>query len=203
MEQFLTFLQEGFFHILDLQGYDHILFSFAICAIYANKDWKQILWIITSFTIAHSITLALSVFNIITINGNLVEFLIALTIFFTCIENLFIPQLHSYRVLLSGFFGLVHGMGFSRLLKELFMGMQFNAFTTLLPFNIGLEFGQIIIISFILLVIYCLIKLAYLKPKTITYIISVPVLFQSAIWMWHRFPWQHQILSSSFSLFLT
>ncbi|MCO4291961.1 HupE/UreJ family protein [Solitalea sp. MAHUQ-68] len=189
MDQFLTFLQEGFFHILDLQGYDHILFLFAICAIYTINDWKRILWIVTSFTIAHSITLALCVLNIISINGNLVEFLIAFTIFFTCVENLFIPQLHNYRVLFSGFFGLIHGMGFSRLLKDLFMGMEFNAFTTLLPFNLGLEFGQVIIISFILTVIYCLIRFCKLQPKTISYLISIPVLAQSAIWMWQRFPW--------------
>lgn len=145
-------------------------------------------WIVTSFTIAHSITLALCALDIIAVNGEFIEFLIAFTILFTCIENLFIPKLHNYRVLFSGFFGLVHGMGFSRLLKELFLGMKFNAFTTLLPFNIGLELGQIIIISAIMVIIYILKNHLKLSSKVITYSISVPVLIQSAIWMWQRFP---------------
>ncbi|UKJ08990.1 HupE/UreJ family protein [Solitalea lacus] len=188
MDQFITFLQQGFFHILDLEGYDHILFLFAICAIYDIKDRKKIFWIITSFTIAHSITLALCALNLIIIDGAIVEFLIAFTIFFTCIENLFIPLLNNYRVLFSGFFGLIHGMGFSRLLKDLFMGMEFNAFTTLLPFNIGLELGQIIIITAILLIIYMLARFLKLKSQPINYLISVPVLIQAMIWMWQRFP---------------
>lgn len=188
MDQFYIFLDQGFFHILDLHGYDHILFLFAICAIYSFNDWKRIFWIVTSFTIAHSITLALCALDLIVVNGDLIEFLIAFTIFFTCIENLFIPKLHDYRILFSGFFGLVHGMGFSRLLKELFMGMKFNAFTTLLPFNIGLELGQIVIISAIMAVIYILSTYLKLSSKVITYLVSIPVLIQSAVWMWQRFP---------------
>ncbi|MNE77896.1 hypothetical protein D3C80_1742520 [compost metagenome] len=79
-------------------------------------------------------------------------------------------------------------MGFSRLLKELFMGMKFNAFTTLLPFNIGLELGQIVIISAIMALIYILSTYLKLSSKVITYLVSIPVLIQSAVWMWQRFP---------------
>ena len=188
MEQFSIFLEQGFRHILDLQGYDHILFLFAICAIYSIKDWKQLLWIITSFTIAHSITLALSALNLVVMNAGLIEFMIAFTIFFTCIENLFFSRLHRYRMAFSFLFGLVHGMGFSRLLKDLFMGMDFDVLTTLLPFNLGLELGQLIIISVIVTVIYVLRRFVGLQGRTINYIISIPVAIQAIVWMLQRWP---------------
>ncbi|NEU08336.1 HupE/UreJ family protein [Flavihumibacter sp. R14] len=188
MEQFNIFLAQGFFHILDLQGYDHILFLFVICAIYSLKDWKQLLWIITSFTLAHSITLALSALNLIVMDAGLIEFMIAFTIFFTCIENIFLTRLHPYRMVFSFIFGLIHGMGFSRLLKELFMGMELNVLNTLLPFNLGLEAGQLIILTLIMTVIYTLRNFAGLSSKIITYLISIPVAIQSIIWMIQRWP---------------
>lgn len=188
MHEFNIFLQQGFLHILDLEGYDHILFLFAICAIYSVKDWKKILWIVSSFTIAHSITLALSALNIIVLNGELIEFLIAFTIFFTCIENIFFERLHPYRMAFSFLFGLVHGMGFSRMLKDLFMGMEFNVLNTLLPFNLGLEAGQLIIISVIIAVIFILQKYAGFKSQLVNYIISIPVAVQGLVWMIQRWP---------------
>lgn len=188
MGEFIIFLQQGFFHILDLSGYDHILFLLAICAIYSAKDWKKILAIITSFTIAHSITLALSVLKIIVFNSQLIEFLIALTILITCIENLLFPKFHKYRITFSFLFGLIHGMGFSRLLLDLFMGMEFNLWTTLLPFNLGLEAGQFVIISLIIGFISLLIWGLKISTKTVNYIISIPVLLQSAFWMYQRWP---------------
>lgn len=188
MDQFTIFLEQGFFHILDLSGYDHILFLFAICSIYLVKNWKQILLIITSFTIAHSITLALSALQFIVMNAGLIEFLIAFTIFFTCIENLFFSNLHPYRMAFSFLFGLVHGMGFSRVLTELFMGMEFNVLNTLLPFNIGLEIGQVVIICAIITCVFILQKYARIKPYLINYLISVPVSIQSLVWMINRWP---------------
>ncbi len=188
MSEFIIFLQQGFFHILDLNGYDHILFLLAICAIYTAKDWKKILGIITSFTVAHSITLALSVLKIIAFDTQLIEFLIALTIFITCIENLLFPQFHKYRISFSFLFGLIHGMGFSRLLLDLFMGMKFNLWTTLLPFNLGLEAGQFIIISLIIGLVSLLILGFRISTKKVNYIISIPVLLQSVFWMYQRWP---------------
>lgn len=188
MHEFNIFLQQGFLHILDLEGYDHILFLFAICAIYSVKDWKKILWIVSSFTIAHSITLALSALDIIVMNGELIEFLIAFTIFFTCIENIFFQSLHRYRMVFSFIFGLVHGMGFSRMLKDLFMGMEFNVLNTLLPFNLGLEAGQLIIISVIIAIIFVLQKYAGFKSQLVNYIISIPVAVQSVVWIIQRWP---------------
>lgn len=188
MDQFNIFLQQGFLHILDLSGYDHIMFLFAICAIYSLKDWKQILWIVSSFTIAHSITLALGALQLIVMNVGMIEFLIAFTILFTCLENLFFSGLHRYRMVFSFLFGLIHGMGFSRLLIDLFMGMEINFLSTLLPFNLGLEVGQLVIISAIVSVIYLLQNTAGIKSRMINYIISVPVAIQATVWMVVRWP---------------
>lgn len=188
MDEFNIFLEQGFLHILDLAGYDHILFLFALCAIYNIKDWKQLLCIVTSFTLAHSITLALSAMDIIVMDAGLIEFLIAFTIFFTCIENIFFGRLHPYRMVFSFVFGLIHGMGFSRLLKDLFMGMEFNVLNTLLPFNLGLEVGQLVILVVIMAFIYSLQKFAGLHSKLINYLISIPVAIQAFVWMWQRWP---------------
>lgn len=191
MKQFNIFLEQGFLHILDLSGYDHILFLFAICAIYDLKDKKQILWIISSFTLAHSLSLALSALKLVVVNTDLVEFLIAGTILFTCLENLFFKHLHRYRIIFSFLFGLVHGLGFSELLQELFMGMDFNLLNTLLPFNIGLEAGQLVIILVILGLILFIQKIIKLDKKLINYIISVPAAIQAFIWIIHRWPYQN------------
>jgi hypothetical protein len=188
MDQFTIFLQEGFLHILDLEGYDHMMFLLVICAIFSVKEWKQILWIVTSFTVGHSISLALSAVQIMVMNSGLIEFLIAFTIFFTSIENLFFKTLHPYRPAFSFAFGLIHGMGFSRLLLDLFMGMEFNVLNTLLPFNLGLEAGQLVIISVIFALIFFLQKFASLKSSSINYIISVPIGIQALLWMIQRWP---------------
>ena len=188
MNQFNIFLAQGFLHILDLKGYDHILFLFAICAIFSITDWKQLLWIISSFTIAHSISLALSVTQIMVFDTGIIEFLIAFTILFTCVENIFLKKLHRYRMVLSFVFGLIHGLGFSIMLKDLFMGMEFNLLNTLLPFNLGLEAGQIIIIAVIMTLIYLLRNFAGIKNNTVNYIISIPVGIQAAFWMVQRWP---------------
>ena len=91
-------------------------------------------------------------------------------------------------MILSFVFGLIHGMGFSRLLKELFMGMEFNVLTTLLPFNLGLEVGQLLIISVIILLIFTLQKFAGWKSQWINYLISVPIGIQAIVWMVQRWP---------------
>jgi HupE / UreJ protein len=90
MSEFQLYFILGKDHILDYaHGYDHILFVLALCAIYVVRDWKQILILVTAFTIGHSVTLALSTLNIISVNASLIEFLIPLTIFITAVSNLF------------------------------------------------------------------------------------------------------------------
>jgi len=166
MSEFQLYFILGKDHILDYaHGYDHILFVVALCAIYVVRDWKKILILVTAFTIGHSTTLALAIFNIISINASLIEFLIPLTIFITALSNLFRKEhgLTQGRLQVNYFlallFGLIHGMGFSNYLRSL-LGKDKSIVTQLFAFNIGLEFGQIIIVGIFLAVSFIAIDVA-------------------------------------------
>ena len=142
----------GWQHILDLAGYDHILFIIVLCGSYLIKDWKKVLILVTAFTIGHSITLALSVLQKIRISSNIIEFLIPLTIVITAIINITGKSSAKNKKItyaLALIFGLIHGIGFSNYLRSL-LGRSSNITSELLAFNLGLEFGQLVIVSFIL-----------------------------------------------------
>jgi hydrogenase/urease accessory protein HupE len=161
MTEFEAYLRLGISHITDLNGYDHILFIVALCVIYQFKDWKKVLILVTAFTIGHSVTLALATLNLVRFPGNIIEFLIPITIALTALGNLFNkagsgnrmteqkpPRL---RYIMALIFGLIHGLGFSNYLRSL-LGKEASIFQPLLAFNIGLEIGQLAIV----LVILCL-----------------------------------------------
>ncbi|NQZ75596.1 MAG: HupE/UreJ family protein [Ekhidna sp.] len=155
MSEFGLYYGLGFDHILDVNGYDHILFVIVLCALYQSTDWKKVLILITAFTIGHSITLALATMRIIQINADLIEFLIPVTILFTAVSNLFTKEdriaegkiWRNYAY--AGFFGLIHGLGFSNYLRAL-LGKDETIIMQLFAFNVGLEVGQIIIVGFFL-----------------------------------------------------
>jgi hypothetical protein len=155
LNNFSIWFKIGFGHIADLSGYDHILFLLALCVVYTFKQWKNLLVLITAFTIGHSLTLALSVFNILSINTKIVEFLIPVTILLTCIYNLYYRNKQvngnfKANYWMALFFGLIHGLGFSTILKSL-LGSSANILSPLFAFNIGLEAGQLVIVSIIML----------------------------------------------------
>src|SRR5215213_4054264 len=139
----------GISHIIP-QGLDHILFITGICLL--GTDIKSILWQATAFTVAHSITLALSMKNIIVAPPDIVEPIIALSIVFIAVENLLISELKPWRVLLVFLFGLIHGMGFASSLNEI--GLPPGKFyMSILSFNAGVELGQIAVITAMFLLI--------------------------------------------------
>lgn len=163
MDQFLVYFETGFKHIADLRGIDHILFVMALCIRYQFSDWKKLLILITSFTIGHSITLALSVFNVVNYSIAWIEFLIPVTILITAISNVFVtkfafksrfPLIYFFAL----FFGLIHGLGFSNYLKSM-MGKDESIIGQLLAFNLGLEAGQIVIVLAILLISFIFVQL--------------------------------------------
>lgn len=167
MNAFELYAKLGFTHITDLAGYDHILFLVAMCAAFSIQDWRKILILITAFTIGHSLTLVLTALDVIQVNGNVIEFLIAFTIFLTALGNLFLRsegKLLTLRYPLALIFGLVHGMGFSGFFRSL-MGKEANILKPLLFFNIGLEIGQIIIVAVLLLLSYFACTLLKLPQK--------------------------------------
>ena len=162
MEDFNFYLGLGWEHIMSWDALDHLLFIAVLTAIYLFKDWKQLLILVTAFTIGHSLTLALSVLDIIRANSDWVEFLIPCTIFLTAIYNLFHTKftVRSVRInyLLALFFGLIHGLGFANIIRFSLAEGQ-SLFTGLLGFNIGLELGQIVVVFILLLVSHLVINI--------------------------------------------
>lgn len=178
MSGFSLYFGLGRDHILDYaNGYDHILFVVALCSIYLLRDWKKILILVTAFTVGHSITLALATLNIISIDGALIEFLIPLTIFITAISNLLSKEagIATGRVqinyVLALFFGLVHGLGFSNYLRFL-LGKEGNIISPLLAFNLGLELGQIIVVTLFLVIGFILIDLLKVSRRDFKLVLS-------------------------------
>lgn len=180
MSEFSLYYNLGLEHILDLNGYDHILFVVALSALYQFEDWKNILTLVTSFTIGHSITLALATMEVIRFDSDLIEFLIPITILFTAISNLFTKE---YKVaegkiirnyIYAGFFGLIHGMGFSNYLRAL-LGKDQSILLQLFAFNIGLEVGQIIIVAVFMVVGFIFVSLIGVNRRDWKMIISSAV----------------------------
>lgn len=161
MSEFRLYFDLGRDHILDyVNGYDHILFVIALCALYSLSEWKQVLILVTAFTVGHSVTLALATFRIINVDPRLVEFLIPVTIFITAVSNMFKKEdsvrgsYTNINYIYASFFGLIHGLGFSNYLQSI-LGRNERIVSQLLAFNLGIEFGQIIIV--VLFLVYCFI----------------------------------------------
>ncbi len=174
MSDFQLYLRVGFDHITDPNGYDHILFVMALCAIYQLKDWKKLLILVTAFTVGHSITLALATLKIVRFNTELIEFLIPITILFTCLLNFFRKteiKKDDIRYFFAVFFGLIHGLGFSNYLTAL-LGQAENITLPLFAFNVGLEIGQLAIVAATLLISFVLISLLKVKSREWNLILS-------------------------------
>lgn len=176
MNEFYIWFSTGFTHILDWQGYDHILYIMALCALYTYAEWKKLLTLVTAFTIGHSLTLAASVNHLISINQLYIEIIIPLTIMITCAINIVklkyeTPYLYNINYLFALLFGFVHGMGFSYLLKSM-LGKEQSVMFPLLSFNIGLEIGQLLIVGLMILISAFLFIFTRIKKITFVYIIS-------------------------------
>ncbi len=149
--ELVTFMQLGFRHITNLGAMDHILFLLALAAIYRPRDWRNALWVVTAFTVGHSLTLALAVTGAMVLPIRLIEFLIPVTIVATCIENIIVrdrataPLKGRYRPVFAAVFGLVHGAGFADYLRNLFVD---RIALPLFGFNVGIELGQIVVLIF-------------------------------------------------------
>lgn len=168
MQDFLFYLNLGWEHIISLDALDHQLFVLALIAVYSFNDLKKILILVTAFTIGHSITLALSTFDIIRINSAWVEFLIPLTIVLTSLDNILMKNkkqtLMKANYYLALIFGLIHGMGFANTARVMIAKSQ-SITVPLLGFNIGLELGQIAIVFGILLLLFILLKVFKVNQK--------------------------------------
>ena len=201
MSEWLAFVHLGFRHIVDVEAMDHILFLLALAAIYRLSDWRETLWVITAFTIGHSITLALAVTGVLTLPSAIVEFLIPVTIMITAVENLLVRDRGRamwggrYRVAFAGVFGLVHGAGFATYLRSLFVD---RVAVPLVGFNVGIELGQIVVLIAAFAVLHALdaaiarVRLPARAPTPLrvrVLAVSSLVAVVAAHWAIERAPW--------------
>ncbi len=175
MQDFIFYFSEGWHHIISWDALDHILFVVAISAIYLLKNWKQVLVLVTAFTIGHSVTLALSVFDIVRINDRLVEIAIPGTIMATAVFNFtlkdYTPKSLRLNYFLALFFGLIHGLGFANALRFMLAKDQSIGWS-LFAFNIGLEAGQIVVVISILLLSFIAVDKLALGRKWWVWVLS-------------------------------
>ena len=191
MNSFAFYFQLGWEHIISSDALDHQLFIAALISLYLIKDWKQNLILVTAFTIGHSLTLALSVLDLVRISSNWVEFLIPLTIMVTAAMNLIQPgsggvSFKSKYGLAAGF-GLVHGLGFANNIRFIIAEDESLA-TNLLAFNLGLEVGQLLVVTGLLLLGYLLIQRLHLQKRFWSILLNGAA-FAVALWTaLHRIP---------------
>lgn len=158
----------GWHHIVNWGALDHLLFVLVLSAVYVIPDWKKVLILVTAFTLGHTLTLVLSMIDLFRINDKLVEILIPGTIVITAIFNLFGSSLGSSALrrnyFFAFFFGLIHGLGFANAIRFL-MGKDDRIAFNLLGFNIGLEAGQIVVVTGVLFLSYLVVNKVGLKRK--------------------------------------
>lgn len=163
MPDFWLYFSIGLQHVLDIHAYDHVLFLIALSVPYAFKDWKKLLILVSVFTIGHTLSLVLSVFEIVLIKASLVEFLIPITIIITALYHLFTTSKNTKKerslniiAAITLFFGIIHGLGFSNYFKTILPGNPSDKVFPLLQFALGIEAAQLIVVLVFLLLSYTL-----------------------------------------------
>lgn len=195
MSEFWIYLEIGMRHVLDIKAYDHVLFLIALTVPYAFKDWKRVLILVSIFTIGHTVALMLSVFGIIVIKVNLVEFLIPITILITAFFNLFTAGKSSKKEsigvigFITLFFGIIHGLGFSNYFNSILSGSASDKILPLLEFALGIEVAQLIVVLFFLIISYIIQTVFRFSKRDFTLVFSafvigvvVPMIIESEIW---------------------
>ena len=201
MSLFTVYLTLGFEHLLDLRGYDHILFLAGLCAAYSLRRWRELLVLVTAFTIGHSVSLALATLQLVEVDTPLVEFLIPVTIVATALVNLAGLRgggLHPpdrararrarrarYGAALA--FGLVHGLGFSNFLRVA-LGEERDVLVPLLSFNIGLELAQILFAGGVTLVALAVTRTLPVSEKAWNIVVSLATGIAAAAMAIQRWP---------------
>ena len=148
IDQILFYLKIGFNHIMDINAYDHLLFLVSISIIYSFTTWKKLFWIVTFFTIGHSMSLVISSYGIYKPNTDIIEFLIPVTIIISALLNIFFldtnKKINYFTILIALFFGLIHGFGFANFFSQISFsdGVDLGA---LIGFSLGVEVSQILI----------------------------------------------------------
>jgi HupE / UreJ protein len=191
MDDFRLYFGLGTHHILTPEAMDHILFVTALCLRYLWKDWKKVAVLVTAFTIGHSITLALSALNYVTVPVKWIEFLIPLTIAVTALNNVVQKQAEQTRRLpliyfFALFFGLIHGLAYASSFLDL------EGRTGLVPhlfaFNVGIELAQLLVVAVILLISFILVEVLKISRLGWIRVASLLILAVSVKMAFDRFP---------------
>lgn len=163
IEKSIDYAAIGFTHIVP-KGLDHILFVLGLFLL--NTNWKPLLVQVTAFTLAHSVTLALGLYGIVNLSPAIVEPLIALSIVYVAVENLFTSTLHPWRPVIVFLFGLLHGLGFAGILTEI--GLPPSDFILgLIAFNVGVELGQLAVIALAFLAVGWFINQPWYRARVV------------------------------------
>jgi hypothetical protein len=195
MSEFWIYFQIGLKHVLDIHAYDHVLFLIALTIPYTFKDWKRILLLISVFTIGHTLALLLSVFGIIAIKVNIVEFLIPITILITAFFHLFTAGKASKNesinliFFVTLFFGIIHGLGFSNYFKTILGGSPTSKLLPLGEFALGIETAQLIVVFVVLIISYIVQTIFRFSKRDWALVMSafiigvvIPMIVESPIW---------------------
>ena len=195
MDAFFIYLNMGINHVLDIKGYDHVLFLLALISPYAFKDWKRILFLVSIFTVGHTLALVLSVYNVVSVKASLVEFLIPVTILITALFALFTAGKTTKKesvTFVAGvtlFFGLIHGLGFSNYFKTIMIGTPSEKVLPLMAFALGIEIAQLIVFMIGLILAYVAQAVFKFSKREWGLIIAsfiigavVPMLIENEIW---------------------
>ena len=155
IDSFLKFLEFGLYHIVSFSSYDHILFLAVLTVPYAFKDWTRLLLLVSFFTLGHTLSLLLGVYDIINLKVNVVEWLIPFTIIIIALYNIFTAGKASKKsnpiiiVCLVLFFGLIHGLGFANSFETV-VGSDQSTLLSIIEFALGIELGQFVIVFCVL-----------------------------------------------------
>jgi hypothetical protein len=195
MSEFWIYYQLGLRHVLDIHAYDHVLFLVALTVPFSFKDWRRVLLLVSIFTIGHTIALFLSVFGVIAVKINLVEFMIPITILFTALYNLFTSGKSSKNntITIIGFvtlfFGIIHGLGFSNYIKNILSGAPQSKIIPLCEFALGIESSQLIVVFVVLILSYLVQTVFRFSKRDFTLVMSafvigvvIPMIVNSPIW---------------------
>lgn len=195
MSEFLLYFKIGLHHVLDINAYDHVLFLIALMVPYAFKDWKKVVLLVTLFTIGHTLSLMLSVFNIISVQVSLVEFLIPITILITAGFHLLTAgktskkEGISFEAIITLFFGIIHGLGFSNYFRTILPASASDKVVPLLEFALGIEAAQLIVVLIYLIIAYAVQTVFRFSKRDWALVMSafvigvvIPMIIESEIW---------------------
>ncbi len=195
MSEFLLYFNIGLKHVLDSAAYDHVMFLMALVVPYAFKDWKKVLILVTLFTLGHTLALLLSVFEVLQIKAQFVEFLIPITILITAVYHLITAgkpikkERISFEAVVTVFFGIIHGLGFSNYFKTILPGNATDKLLPLIEFALGIEGAQLIVVLVVLVASYIAQSFFKFSKRDWALVLSafiigvvLPMLIENEIW---------------------